>query len=110
MARETTDRTNKTRYKLLWQIPQTNKTDSQSQRTTDIEILEKILGLLRITEEYISDKNRTTELASSEEMSIVSIPAVYNEIAQIVVLKSMVSDLEWFNGDQMKFKDQQREI
>jgi len=39
---------------------------------TGIEILKEILRLLRITKEYTLDKNRTTELATLEEMSIAS--------------------------------------
>jgi len=68
------------------------------------------LRLLRITEEYTSNENKTTELALSEEMSTVLIPAVYNGIAQIVIPKSIVLDLEWFDSDQTKFEDWWRRI
>jgi len=47
---------------------------------TGIETLEEILELLRITKDYISNKNRTTKPAS-EEMLTALIPAVYDEIA-----------------------------
>jgi len=57
------------------------------------------LGLLRIIKEYISDRNRTIELASSEEILIAPIPVVYNKTIQAVMQKSMVSDLEWFDND-----------
>jgi len=63
-----------------------------------------------ITEEYISDKNRITELSSSEEMLIVPIPVVYNETTQAIMLKSMVLNLGWFNSDKMKFEDWWRRI
>ena len=55
--------------------------DRHSQGTTDIEALKKILESLRITKEYASDKNRTIELVSSEEMLTASTLAVYNETA-----------------------------
>ena len=63
-----------------------------------------------ITEEYISDKNRITELSSSEEMLIVPILVVYNETTQAIMLKSMVLNLGWFNSDKMKFEDWWRRI
>ncbi len=44
---------------------------------------------MRITEEYISNRNRTTELVLLEEISIVPKPVVYNET---VILKNMVLD------------------
>ena len=50
--------------------------DRYSQGTTDIEALKKILESLRITKEYASDKNRTIELVSSEEMLTASTIAV----------------------------------
>ena len=48
------------------------------------------MGLLRITEEYALDGNRTTEPALSEEMSTVL--AVYDKTAKAVMLKSIVLD------------------
>jgi len=42
--------------------------DRHSQRTTGIEVLEEILGLLRITEDYTSNRNKTTELALKEKL------------------------------------------
>ena len=38
-----------------------------------------------------------------DAISTVSTLAVYNK--QAVTLKSMVSNSEWFNGNQMKFED-----
>ena len=72
---------------------------------TSIKALEEILELLKITEEYVLDKNKTTEPALLEEILTVPIPVVYNGIAQAVMLKSIVPDPGWFNGDQMKFED-----
>ena len=76
----------------------------------DIETLEEILELLRITKEYILEKNRIIEPKSSKEMSTVFVLAIYNKTVQTVMLKSMVSDLEWFDSNQTKFKDWQRGI
>jgi len=45
---------------------------------------------------YILDKNRTTELATLEEMSTVSVLVV---LEQAVMLKSMVPDLVWLDED-----------
>ena len=55
--------------------------DRHSQETTGIKTLEDILGLLRITKEYISNKNRTTKPVLSEEISIPPILIVYNKTA-----------------------------
>ena len=43
-------------------------------------------------------------------MSTVLVLVVYNTTKQAVIPKSMVSDLKWFNSNQIKFEDQQREI
>jgi len=45
---------------------------------TEIETLEEILELLRITKDYTLDKNKTTKPAS-EEMLTVPILAVYDK-------------------------------
>ena len=47
---------------------------------------------MRITEDYILDKNRPTKPAL-EELLIALILAVYSKTVQAVMLKSMVSDL-----------------
>jgi len=49
--------------------------------------------------EEASNKYKQT---TTEEMLTV---AVINENVQAGVLKNMVLDLEWFDGDQMKFED-----
>ena len=72
---------------------QTDKINRQSQEIIGIKTLEEILELLRITKEYTSDRNRTTELTLSEEISMILIPAVHNKIAHTVMLKSMVLGL-----------------
>jgi len=59
-----------------------------------IEVLEEILGSLRITEENISSK--TTEPAISEiSEEILTVPVEYHKTAQAVMSKSMVPDSEW---------------
>jgi len=60
---------------------------------TNIETLEEILKSLKIIEEYVLDRNRTTEPTLSEEMSTAPTQAVYNKAAQTVMPKSMVPDL-----------------
>jgi len=66
----------------------------------DIEALSEQLGSWRITEEDISEE--TTEYI--DEMLIVpALAIVQNKQAEI--LKSMVLNPEWFNGNRMKFKD-----
>ena len=72
-----------------------------------IEVLEEILGSLKITEDNVS--NRSTEPATPEieEMLIAPVIAVYNKN---ILTKSMVPDLGWFNGDRTKFKDWWRRI
>ena len=59
------------------------------------------LGSLRITKEDISEV--TTETETTNAMLTVLAPAVQNE--QVVMPKSMVLDLKWFNRDRMKFED-----
>ena len=68
------------------------------------------MGLLKITEDNVS--NRSTELAISKtkEILTVPIPVVYNENVQVSMPRSIVSDPEWFDGDWMKFEDWWREI
>jgi len=70
-----------------------------------VEVLEEILGLLKIIKDNIS--NRSTEPAApeTEEMLIVPVPAVYNKNIQTTTPKSMVPDTEWFNGDRTKFEN-----
>jgi len=70
------------------------------QSQDSIETLKEILGLLRITKDYALDGNRTTEVALEEMlMAPAPAPAFHNELAQTVILKSMVPDSGWFDGD-----------
>jgi len=44
------------------------------------------------------------------EMSVVPAPAAISENVQAGMPKNMVSDPEWFDGDQIKFEDWWREM
>jgi len=55
-------------------------------------VIEEILELLKITEDYVLDKNKTIELAS-EEIS-APILAVHNKITQAIMPKSMIPNPE----------------
>jgi len=71
-------------------------------RTNDIETLSEQLESLQITEEA-SSKYKQTGI----KMSVAPIPtAVANsENVQAGMLKNMIPDPRWFDGDQMKFED-----
>ena len=53
--------------------------------------MEEILESLRITKEYVLDRNRAMEI-SIDKVSTVPTPEVYNNIKYIVMLKSMILD------------------
>ena len=103
------NKTKQDRHRLLQQKLQIDKTDRHSQGITGIETLEEILRSLKIIKKYILKENRTIELAS-EKMLIVPALAIYDETAQAVMLKSIVLDLRWFDGNQTKFENQWRGI
>ena len=103
------NKTKQDRHRLLQQKLQLDKTDRHSQGITGIKTLEEILRSLKIIEEYILEENRTIEL-TLEKMSIVPVSAIHDETAQVVMLKSIVLDLRWFDGNQTKFEDQWRGI
>jgi len=65
-------------------------------RQDGIEILLEILELLRITEEYTLEGNKTTKPAipKIEEMSTALALVVYSGKEQAVMSKSMVPDSE----------------
>ena len=68
-----------------------------SRRTNDIETLSEQLGSLQIMEEASSKYKQTT----TKEMSVVLAPAAagVSENIQAGLLKNMVLDPGWFNGD-----------
>ena len=61
----------------------------------NLETLLEILGSLKIINEASSETNKR----SDKEMSIAPALVTMNSNIQAVMPKSMVSDLEWFNGD-----------
>jgi len=67
----------------------------------NIETLSERLGSLKITNEVSSRMNRQ----SDKEMSVAPALTMTNDNVQAVIPKSMVPDLEWFDGDRTKFKD-----
>jgi len=83
----------------------TAKTAGQSVDT--IEVLEEILGSLRITKDNVSNRSTEPVTPETDRMSAAPAPAVYNES---IPTKTMVLDPGWFDGDRMKFEDWWREI
>jgi len=78
-----------------------------SRRTNNIKVLSERLRSLQITEEA-SSKYKQTEI---DKMSNTPAPVVaMNENVQAEMIKNIVLDLGWFNGDQMKFEDWWREM
>ena len=78
-----------------------------SRRTNNIEALSEQLGSLQITEEAsTSDKQTDTEiLTASATMAEIS-----QENRQAGLLKNIVLDPGWFDGDWTKFEDWWRGI
>ena len=78
-----------------------------SRRTNNIEALSEQLGSLQITEEAsTSDKQTDTEiLTASATMAEIS-----QENRQAGLLKNIVLDPGWFDGDRTKFEDWWRGI
>jgi len=78
-----------------------------SRRTNDIKALSERLGSLQITEEVSSkDKGRDTEISSEQ----APVATEVSENAQTGMLKNMVLNPGWFNGDQIKFEEWWRGI
>ena len=66
----------------------------------NIKTLSEQLELLRITKEDISEE--TTEY--TDKMLVVPALAIVQN-KQVVMLKSMILDSRWINGNRIKFKD-----
>jgi len=65
----------------------------------EIKTLSKQLESLQITKEASNEYEQTdTEMLAAPALAT-------NENIQAIMPKSMVPDLEWFNGDQKKFED-----
>jgi len=77
-----------------------------SRRTDNIEILSEQLESLQIMNKA-SEEYKWSDI----EMLTTPVPAsMINMNKQAIISKSMVLDSEWFNRDQMKFKDWWRGI
>ena len=83
--------------KHTWHSLQKDKTSSY--RTNDIEVLSEWLESLKITNKALERTNKQTD------KEILIVLEQTNENIQTMILKSIVLDLEWFNGDRMKFED-----
>ena len=71
-------------------------------RMNNIKTLLEWLGSLQITEEASSDHERMDiEMLTALALA----PTTSNKNVQAEMLKNMVLDPGWFDGDQMKFKD-----
>jgi len=79
-----------------------------SRRTNEIEALSEQLGSLQIMEEASDEYEQTT----TEEMSVAPALAAVadSENVQAGLLKNMVPDPGWFDGDRTKFEDWWRGI
>ena len=79
-----------------------------SRRTNNIEALSERLGSLQINEEASTDEYKQT----NTEMSVApaTTAAAISKNIQAGLLKNMVPDPGWFDGDQSKFEDWWRGI
>ena len=71
-----------------------------SRRINNIKALSEQLGFLKITEEALSNYKQM-----NTEMSVVPALAAISKNIQTEMLKNMVLDPGWFDGNQTKFKD-----
>ena len=74
---------------------------TSSRRTNDIEALSERLGSLQINKEASTDEYELTDT----EMSVAPVAAAVSENIQAGLLKNMVLDPGWFDGDWSKFED-----
>ena len=74
------------------------------QKATSIEE-EEILRLLRITKKNILEETRTLEIVSSNISKAQILVVLVETIPETVILKNIVSNLEYFDENQTKFKD-----
>ena len=75
-------------------------------KTNNIKTLSEQLGSLQITNKT---SDETIEQLD-EAMSVAPVSVTTNNNKQAVILKSMVPDPEWFDGNRTKFEDWQKEI
>ena len=77
------------------------------QSPNTIEVLEEILRSLRITKDNISNQSTEPATLEIEEMLTASVLAIHNKNT---VIKNIVPDPGWFDGDRTKFIDWWRGI
>ena len=70
-------------------------------KTNNIKTLSEQLGSLQITNKT---SDETIEQLD-EAMSVAPVSVTTNNNKQAVILKSMVPDPEWFDGNRTKFED-----
>ena len=75
-----------------------------SRRTNDIEALSEQLGSLQINEEASTSKYKQTDPEMSG-VQLATAAAAVSENVQAGLLKNMIPDPGWFNGDRSKFED-----
>ena len=73
-------------------------------RTNDIEALSEQLGSLQINEEASTSKYKQTDTEMSG-VQLATAAAAVSENVQAGLLKNMILDPGWFNGDRSKFED-----
>jgi len=82
------------------------RTTTSFRQTNNIEALSEQLRFLQITHEASNDKQTDTKMSVvPEPMAVTS-----QENVQAGLLKNIVPDPGWFDGDRMKFEDWWREI
>jgi len=75
--------------------------EPSSRKTNNIKALSEQLGSLQITNKT---SDETIEQLD-EAMSVAPVLVTTNNNKQAVMLKSIVPDLEWFDGNRTKFED-----
>jgi len=77
------------------------KPKTSLRQMNNIEVLLERLRSLQI----MNKASEKTYKQSNEEMFVVQVPAKMNDNTQAIILKSIISDLGWFDEDWTKFED-----
>ena len=77
------------------------KPKTSLRQMNNIEVLLERLRSLQI----MNKASEKTYKQSNEEMFVVQVPATMNDNTQAIILKSIISDLGWFDEDWTKFED-----
>ena len=81
------------------------RTTTSSRQTDDIEALSEWLESLQIEALEESTSNKWTDTEMSVAPTPASIEVIGQENGQAELLKNMVLDPGWFDGNQIKFED-----